>query len=747
MGLIQKIFKNSKRCKTPLDSLPDEILALIFSNINQYDAMHIGLLNKKLNQLVSAKLFKSLNVYLVPYRIHTSFEMRKSKMAYSPLMTKYTFVNGYDNLNLIIDMPQFRLVKNVLLSNFHSDYYSDCWYYHLTEECPWITVEVQSFHNDIVEKQFSRIDRISQLDVKNSVYLNPNIEYNVSIKRLNILGSIQKHSDPLALIPKLKNLTALFICDTEERNILRHFRVKGISGLKLKELALRVTGLSIQEMDQVFVLNEIGSLELFFYKMVDSYDDLKWLCTKMPKLGNISVGWPNLLFERVMNSLSDHKFYEIELRRYCQDQLFTQMMLVNLLQAHTSLTQFTIHTRTEFIYQTWENVMFHDGTKLLKYFRKMKNPNLTPLDSLPAEVLALIFSNINQYDAMNIRLLNKNLNKLASVRLFNSIYLISFRTRLKSPFKIKNSKSALMIKYTVVHGYDNFRQVLAMPQLQLVKNVVFVCMRPSDCENYCYTYLHENCPWITVDVNSYNTTMVEKQFSRINRISKLHLHNQVYFDLDIENNVSIKRLNILGSRHRDSDPLAVIPKLKSLTALFICETAEINILGHFKMKGIWRLKLKQLELRVPQLSIREMDQVFELNEIGSLELYFYRTSDAYDDLIWLFTKMPKLRNISVGWIDVSFERVMHSLSGHKFYEMEIKRYGPQQNFTELEVVNLIQSHASLTRFSIYTGTESVAQIWEFVRFHGATKLLKYLKNKKIPNLVMYRINFDAYNYE
>ncbi|RLV95532.1 hypothetical protein JA1_001061 [Spathaspora sp. JA1] len=384
MRFIQKIFKNDKRFKTPLDSLPDEILALIFSNINQYDAINIGLLNKKLNQLVSVKLFKSLYVLLYMTELETPFEMKKSKFAYSPLMIKYTVVNGYDNLNLVIKSPQFQLVKNVFLKFYYPRYYSCNSYSYLTENCPWITIGVQSYRKDMTEKQFSSIDRISELHVSEWGYF-PEIEYNVSIKRLNILGFTRSSSDPLALIPKLKSLTALCIHDDVETNIFDHFKEKNISGLKLKQLSLRVPQLSIREMDQMFELTEIELLDLYFYIPVEAYDDLKWLCTKMTKLGNISVGWSNVSFERVMNSLVGHRFYEIELKRYDRQEEFIEIEVLPLLIGHTSVIRFGIYGGAEFFGQIWEPAMIHIARKLtragklFKYIVKRKLPNLVLL--------------------------------------------------------------------------------------------------------------------------------------------------------------------------------------------------------------------------------------------------------------------------------------------------------------------------------------------------------------------------------
>ncbi|RLV95504.1 hypothetical protein JA1_001062 [Spathaspora sp. JA1] len=375
--------------------------------------------------------------------------------------------------------------------------------------------------------------------------------------------------------------------------------------------------------------------------------------------------------------------------------------------------------------------------KLFKVSKRFKST----FNSLPEEILIQIFFNISQYDAINIRLLNKKLNKLASVRLFNSLYVYLNKTKVISPFprKAKIRYWPLMVEYTVVDSYDSFNT--------LVRNVVFSVHSSRQYSDYCYSYLTKNCPWITIDVQSYRKDMIEHQLSRIDSISQLRVRNRFYFNPANIYNVSIKRFYIVGSRSIAWEPLDLIPKLKSLTALCIRDSKETDIIDHLMEKNISGLKLKQLALRVPQLSIREMDLVFDLNEIESLELIFYNTVDAYDDLKWLCTKMPKLGNISVGWSNVSFERVMNSLLGHKFYEISLKRYGREQAYNQSEVLQLVQGHASVIRFGIYAGIEFIEQMWEPVMFHNihkqthAAKFLKYFTKNKFPNLVMFRMNF------
>ncbi|RLV90091.1 hypothetical protein JA1_004823 [Spathaspora sp. JA1] len=309
---------------------------------------------------------------------------------------------------------------------------------------------------------------------------------------------------------------------------------------------------------------------------------------------------------------------------------------------------------------------------------------------------------------MNIRLLNKKLNQIGSIKLFSSIYvyLPEFATVEYGLSKTKTRYWSFNIKYTSVSGYNNFKKLLDLKKLNLVKNVILRIDNPNEYSDYCYTSLVQNCPWVNVGVDSYSPEILEKQFARLDKISLLRIHNCCSLIDDIKDNFSIRELYlyITDSRKNSSDPFALIPKLKGLTLLYVADNWEKDILGHFNRWKISGLKLKTLGLCVPELSLQRMNEVFELDEIVSFELHFYNDVSPYEGLEWLCSKMKKLRIIYISWPKVSFEKVMQQLSIHRLYHIRLENLeGKEKEITTFEIEQLLRGHDSVIRLRLDIG--------------------------------------------
>ncbi|RLV90084.1 hypothetical protein JA1_004807 [Spathaspora sp. JA1] len=376
---------------------------------------------------------------------------------------------------------------------------------------------------------------------------------------------------------------------------------------------------------------------------------------------------------------------------------------------------------------------------LLKFSKSRKCPKLN-LGSLPPETILEIFSYLNKFDVMNIRRLNKKLNQIGSIKLFSSIYvyLPEFASAEYGISRRKTIYRSFFIKYTSVSGCNNFKKLLDLKKMNLVKNVILKIENPSEYSDYCYNYLIQNCTWINVGVDGYSLNMFEKQFARLDKISQLCVRSDFLFTDDIKDNYSIKELYITGSALNMSDPIALIPKLKGLTLLYVDDDWEKDILGHFNRWKISGLKLKALALRVTELSLERMNEVFVLDEIVSFELHFYNNLSPYEGLEWLCSRMKKLRRIHISWPEVSFEKVMQQLSVHRLYHIRIDNHGGRdKKITASEIKQLLRGHDSVVRFRIGIGPTVCVGLADreiMIRAsYGGFKTLNYnYKKKKFP---------------
>ncbi|RLV90098.1 hypothetical protein JA1_004822 [Spathaspora sp. JA1] len=333
--------------------------------------------------------------------------------------------------------------------------------------------------------------------------------------------------------------------------------------------------------------------------------------------------------------------------------------------------------------------------------------------SLPEEIIFEILTYLNQFDAMNIRLLNRNLNQIGSIKLFRSIfvYLPELTAVTVGLFKSKIRYGPFFINYTSVSGHNNFKKVLNMKQLSLVKNVVLYIHNPNKDSYYCYSSLIQRCPWITVDVDSSCNNMFKNQISRLDKISQLRIRDDFLFTNDINDNYSIRELYISGSRKKRADPIVLIPKLKGLILLYIDNPLENDLLGHFKECKISGLKLKKLGLRVPVLALKKLNEVFVLDDIVTFELHFYGKSKPYVGLRRLCSQMNKLGSIHISWCNVSFEKVMQQLLGLRLYQIKLESHGQQEKeITGPEIEQLLRGHDSLISFGISIGPISYGRL-------------------------------------
>ncbi|RLV90097.1 hypothetical protein JA1_004825 [Spathaspora sp. JA1] len=323
--------------------------------------------------------------------------------------------------------------------------------------------------------------------------------------------------------------------------------------------------------------------------------------------------------------------------------------------------------------------------------------------SLAEETILAILIYLNQFDIMNIRLLNKKLNRIGSIKLFSSIYvyLPEFTTLEQGLSKSKTIYWSFFIDYTSITGYNNFKKLIDTKQLSLVRNVVLWINNPNEYSDYCYNYLIQNCPWVDVGVDSYNHKMFKQQFARLDKISLLSLHSEYLFHINIEENFSIRELYIIGKRRESRDPFSLIPKLKGLTLLYIDDNGDKDMIDDFNKWNISGLKLKTLGLHVSKVALKELDKVFVLDEIVSFELHFVDNVKPYKDLKWLCSQMKKLRIIHITGHKLSFEKVMHELSGHRLYQICLEKYGPvRKKITADKIEQLLSGHDSVTRFEI-----------------------------------------------
>ncbi|EGW35523.1 uncharacterized protein SPAPADRAFT_48510 [Spathaspora passalidarum NRRL Y-27907] len=381
----------------------------------------------------------------------------------------------------------------------------------------------------------------------------------------------------------------------------------------------------------------------------------------------------------------------------------------------------------------------------------------TTLLSLPEELLLAIFVHLNQIDACQIRLVNKKLYKLGTIKLFNSIFVYNPEELAIASYnqvsKARYNYLAFSTRYTIINGFNDFVRVRGTKELSLVRNVVICIRSPNDHSNDCYNYLVEKCPWIKVDVASWSSDLFDKQFTRLDNITQLRVCKTFRFKTDITDNYSIKQLFISGSKRGVSDPVALIPHLKALTWLYINDAKEQDILQVFRSKKISKLKLSMLGLHVPQVPLKKLGDVFTLNEIFSLELHFYNNVTPYDDLKWLASQMTKLRDIHINWKDLSFERIIASFAGHTLHQIRLYSRGNEQEITEEQIARLLTGRErTVTYLSLDSGLSSLSGMCSYYRLykshtkakHSVQNLRKKLPRKQYPNLMDLGIYHHVY---
>ncbi|RLV93539.1 hypothetical protein JA1_002269 [Spathaspora sp. JA1] len=373
--------------------------------------------------------------------------------------------------------------------------------------------------------------------------------------------------------------------------------------------------------------------------------------------------------------------------------------------------------------------------------------------SVPEEIILRIVGYLNQFDVINIRCLNKKLGRIGAIKLFNSIYvyLPELTTVEEGLAKSKSTYWSFRIKYTYVNGRNSFEKIFDLEQLRLVRNVVLSIKNPNENSDACYSYLVQNCPWITVDVCSTHPDMFYKQFSRLDKISQLRVQNDFLFNYDINDNCSIKELYITDSLLKLSDSFALIPKLKGLTLLYISDSFVKDILEHFNRWNISGLKLKTLALRIPELSLERLEEVFVLDEIVSFELQFYNKIEPYDGLKWLCSQMKKLRCIHISWYNMSFQKVMDQFLGLQLLQIKLENYGGEEKeISGPEIEQLLSGHDSVIRFGISMGFISAGVVHNGSMLRGTPKSAQTFRNlasnfniQKYPKIQIVDINNSA----
>ncbi|RLV90100.1 hypothetical protein JA1_004821 [Spathaspora sp. JA1] len=283
----------------------------------------------------------------------------------------------------------------------------------------------------------------------------------------------------------------------------------------------------------------------------------------------------------------------------------------------------------------------------------------------------------------------------------------------------------------------------------LVKHIVLYIENPNAYSQYCYSQSVQKFFVARVDVDSSNRAMFEKQFARIHKITQLRVQNDFSFKYDFLFCSSLKELYITNSKNCVTDTYRLIGTLKeTLTLLYIDDNGVKDIIDHFNKWKISGLKLKKLALRVPELSLERMNEVFVLDEIVSFELHFYNDVSPYKSLKRLCSSMKKLRSINISWCNFSFEKVMQQLLGLRLYKIRLENYGREEReITAPEVESLLQGHDLVTLFGISNGIISTGEILHSERSLGSPELTPAVQNfyenfnkKKFPKIQIVCIN-------
>ncbi|EGW35363.1 uncharacterized protein SPAPADRAFT_48363 [Spathaspora passalidarum NRRL Y-27907] len=272
LELQQHQYQSKSRKSPALLDLPDEVLELIINQLTQLDIVQVRLLNSKLCDLASRKLYK--NIYLnnsgpriyLSNKLHTSF------------YDNYTIVNDKKKFKKVIPNRNMKYTQQIMFRIEHEDEIYLKMY--IVELFPHIVIKGDPFD----EEYFIYSDGISHFHLPS--FRKPPQDRSL-VNRLTIDSPLSEEVD---IISQFSNIAKVELSEIDNftLNLLSNF-----SHNFCKVTSLTISDrleLDIKLLARLFKLDQITSFQLQLYRNLGDgsiYSDFKWILSQMTNLKHL----------------------------------------------------------------------------------------------------------------------------------------------------------------------------------------------------------------------------------------------------------------------------------------------------------------------------------------------------------------------------------------------------------------------------------------------------------------------------
>ncbi|RLV91277.1 hypothetical protein JA1_003947 [Spathaspora sp. JA1] len=636
---------------------PDEILDIIFSNLNQATTMTAMLVNKRLYEIGLRKLYR--RIYFSTGRFG---KLALTAAADTPFHREFTIINEVEKLQDFYDSEHMNLVQYILCRIDSIEFKQD-----IVEKWPWIKVEVEQYLDQVEDSVESiETDMTKELILNNYIPLD---EDNYTAKSLAI-ESIFGDNNILDMAPRLKALEKVQI-SIQSYDMLENLKLN-FPPLKIKTLGFWILGaysLDYRELDRLFDFDEITSFEFkashldWEDREVEHEPGLIWLLSNLPNLKNLAIeSCVFLLFQNLTNALQPNTLEKLYIA--CDDYNHPSLswnLLEHYMYGHSeSLTHFLFSQEVggRWTFQEFDriyNIVRDDDDNTQAEELETINQTLNQKDMFYRylrrivldrnhynDVLDIIFSDFDQTTTLNVMLVNRNYYKAGLRKLYRQIYVLGDQW---PPLSVM-ADTPFHQEFTILNVREQLDKLFLSEHMNLVK---YILCRGEQLK-FKQTIV-EQWPWIRVELEECigGDDKPEDIFTT-DFTHEIIMSQCGPFDGD---NHTAKSLTIEVDES-SPDILELVPRMKNLE--------RVKIVGR-SPKMFDGLKLTLPPLKVKTLSLHfcgvetannlfKLNKLFDLNEVQSFEVKVedieeHGDGSLLDDLeMFVIRLLPNVKNLS-----------------------------------------------------------------------------------------------------
>ncbi|EGW30770.1 uncharacterized protein SPAPADRAFT_68010 [Spathaspora passalidarum NRRL Y-27907] len=310
----------------------------------------------------------------------------------------------------------------------------------------------------------------------------------------------------------------------------------------------------------------------------------------------------------------------------------------------------------------------------MKWFWKKKYNGRLPLlpMNFSVEIFYEIFSHLNQFDILQVILINKQFYELGIRELYKCLLVDNGTDRY---IISQHMRTSFTTKYTIIDGIQLFKKkVFKRKRMKFVQLVIF---RRDTCLDAIYQDMIRKYPWVEIRIMDPDF-MSDKGPFYTNQ--KLKLQAKTLTRLKIEPNLFIKveddNYSIIEYVINTTPTpvlLSSIPKLKRLETLCILDPQSNHLITDLQSSQLSDICLKTLILKVSSIQLSSLGEIFNLTTITKLKLEFTKNVAApYEELKTLTSNLPRLNSISINWRFTNAVIIMDYLVGKNIRHISVK---------------------------------------------------------------------------